>query len=149
MEYSPHIFLMCINTAFDCLRWCTLWDRYIFTRLNSLVTNILTYARILLLTYLFFLSRSKMVLPLKYCKHYCASCRSCSSVVLVTLCFYPDKLVLTLKFVKKKPFCCFLLLLFYKSRQEKKESGQSYNVNCNILHFMLSVFALWFETSSP
>lgn len=66
-----------------------------------------------------FLNSSKMVLPVKYREHYCASCRICSSVVLVTLCFYPDKLVLTLKFIKKKPLCCFLLLVFYNSWQKK------------------------------
>lgn len=66
-----------------------------------------------------FINSSKMVLPLKYCKHYCASCRICSSVVLVTWRFYPGKLVLILKFIKKKPLCCFLLLLFYKSWQRK------------------------------
>lgn len=43
---------MCINIAFDYLQWCTLWDRDIFTIINSLVTYILTYAKILFLTYL-------------------------------------------------------------------------------------------------
>lgn len=130
--------MMCINIAFDYLQWCTLWDRDIFTILNLLVTYVLTDAKILF--DLSFVNSSKMVLPLKYCEHYCASCRICSSVVLVTLCFYPDKLVLTLKFIKKKPLCCFLLLLFYKSWQ-KTQSGQSCNVNCS-LHYLYSLFVM-------
>lgn len=95
-------------------------------------------------------SSSKMVLPLKDCEHSCASCRICRSVVLVTLCFYPDKLVLTLKFIKKKAFVLFLITVVLQVVTEETEPGmnQSCSVNCSYftVAYIICIHSLLWKT---
>lgn len=142
--YSPHIFLMCINIAFDYLQWCTLWDRYIFTIINSLVTYILTYAKILFLTYL------SQTVPKWSCHSNIASTTvhyakfgtwlqgTCNFV------FLSRQTGLSIKIIKKKPLCCFLLLVFDKSW--KKIANQASHATwtaANLIQLTLSAFGFF------
>lgn len=99
--YSPHIFLMCINIAFDYLQWCTLWDRYIFTIINSLVTYILTYARFCFWHTFHKQFQNDLATQILRALLCIMQNLVLGYKVLVTLCFYPDKLVLVLKLLRK------------------------------------------------
>lgn len=64
--------------------------------------------------------------------------------VLVTLC-YPDKLVLILKSIKKKPLCCFLLLVFYKSwKKIVNQASHAIWTAVILIQLTLSAFAFFY-----
>lgn len=83
-----------------------------------------------------------MVLPLKCCKHYCASCRICSSVVLVTV-FLSRQTGLNIKIYFKKSLCAVSTGILQVMKENSK-SGQSCNVNCSYFDVAYSVCNCFF-----